>query len=392
VEWADIEAAFPNMTSLAEAFSDRVDQVWVKNLFFLMEFCESRRHDSFRTATQELLPEDQFALIDGHFDHMQTNRLMLALSVFCSDPDKLKFLMLWDNVDNRTYQRYSLVPVISSQLDSDAENGEITTSEIEQKIKEGIDPRQLTTELVNRILEDFENGRSSNRQSICQGIHFADSGESCWVFIRRRYKENYITEVNRTVFADEAELIIIRFRSKMREIDIKYELKETSDLAAQIPAHLLGGFVEYVAVNETTSGRHIQKLLDVLMANDDKNLKLMEVDNAGIPLAGSPRIILRGDKITGIAEALKLLEANHKLDLLGNLENLNCMKLSYTSPISTGNRTNPSYIVTVYLQQLSSDDRYFISYSTRAPIRDRTAFEDYMLKHYEIRIVPRIDS
>lgn len=393
LDWAEVETASSDITHAAEIIVSQADQAWVQILFLLIQFCENRRYDSFRTAAQQLLAEDQFQLVDGRFSGMPSNRLLLALRVFCDNPDNLRFLILWDRVDNRSYQRYSLVPIIPSQTNGDDEDDiELTTAEAERKIRDGVDLRILMADTVNYILREFEHDKVSNRQSVCQGVLLADGGESCWVFIKRQYKENYITEVRRTVFADEAEQIILRFRSRMREIDIRYELKETIELAARIPAYFLEAPVEYIPVNQATSTTHIQGLIDVLMVDGDSTLKLIEVDNTDLPLPGAPRMILRGDKATGITEALMFLETNHMLPLLGNLENLNSIKLSYTSPISHGRRNNLSYIVTIYLRQLHTGNQYFLSYSTRAPVSGRMAFEERIQNRYGIQIVPRTDA
>lgn len=392
LEWVGVEPEIWGLDALADIVCRRGDEVWVQSVFLLLEFCENRRYESFRTAARELLSDEYFALIDERFDHMQTNRLLLALRVFCEAPEKLKFLLLWDSVDARTYRRYSLVPVIPDANHDDTDNHPLTTSEIEQRIASGVELDQITEAIVNSILSDFETKSSSRRQSNCQGLLLTDEGESGWIFIKRQLKESYLTEVNRTVFADEAELIIIRFRNKMREIDIKFELKETIELAARIPAHFLDAPVEYIPTNETASDASIQRFLTVLLDESDNTLKLMEVDNVDLPLEGNPRLILRGDKATGIAQAIKHLEEHHALSLLSSLNNLNSIKLSYVSLVPTRRQNRASYIITVYLQQLSTDNRYFISYSTRAPLRDRTAFEEYMLSRYDIRIVPRTDD
>lgn len=391
LEWITFDTDIPTWSNLAEIVCDQPDQIWVETIFLLMQFCEGKKYESFRTASQVLLVEDQFTPVDGHYEHMQTDRFLLALRVFCDEPEKLRFLLLWDNVDTRAYQRYSLVPVIPSQNDKELEGDGPTLSEIEQAIEAGIGIEYLTTDFVDSVLEEFEANRTSNRRSKCQGVLATDNGESCWVFIKRQLRENHLTEVDRTVFADEAELIIVRFRSEMREIDIKFELKDTIDLVSKFPSRLLRVPVEYVPVNETASESDVREFLQYLLADRDTTLKLMEVDNAGLQLAGSPRLILRGDKTTGIFEAVTHLRERHGLDLFETLGNLKSIKLSYSSLISTRAKTPPSYIVVVYLQQLSTEGRYFISFSTRAPMRDRAAFENYMWTEYDIRIVPRTE-
>jgi len=393
LDWAGVETVSSDIAHASEVILSQADQVWVQTLFLLMEFCENRRYDSFRTAAQQLLTEGQFQLVDGRFSGMPSNRLLLALRVFCDDPGKLVFLILWDRVDNRSYKRYSLVPIIPSDANGDNEDdNELIIAETERKIRDGVDLGQLGADTVDYILREFEHNRASNRQSNCQGVLLADGGESCWVFIKRQYKENYIPEVTRTVFADEAELIIFRFWNRLREIDIKCELKETIELAALIPAYFLEAPVEYIPVDQITPTTHIQQFIDTLMADDDSTLRLMEVDNINLLLPGAPRMILRGDQATGITEALMFLETNHRLALLGNLENLNCIKLSYTSPISHGRRASVSYIVAIYLRQLYTGNQYFLSYSTRAPVNGRMAFEEHMQNRYGIQIVPRTDT
>jgi hypothetical protein len=373
--------------SPVETMFEAVNQQWVQTIFLLIEFCETRTYESFRTATQEIISATDFALIDGRFNHQNTNRFALALRVYAESPEKLKFLMLWENADRRSFERYSLIPSVSNE-DDNSDDEQATRPSVEEMIERGVQLTNIDQAGVNKVLETFEEERTSNRESQCEGVLQIADDESCWVFIRRQYRETYVQEVRQTVFADEAELVIIHFGDRIREIDIRYEHKDSQKIADAIASKYLDANVEYFPVNESTASRHITSLIDALLSNSDDRLRLIEIDNDGNNMPGNPRVIIRGDKSTGIVSSIRHLRESHNLNFLEELEELRSIKVSYVAPASAGD-TSKTYMVTIYLQQLTSDDRYSISYVTRAPIKDRNHFENHMRTTYDITIVPR---
>jgi len=369
--------------ALVERIVNDPTRSWSRDLFCLIEFVRNRWHDAIEMISKTLLPTTVCELIDKEGFDANSKRLLYAMQVYYQEPAQLRLLMLFERAERGGYTRYSLVPKAF-------EGDELVADEIAEQatmqIQQGVDLGTLSAPMINEVLREFEARRGGNRRSTCFGVHLMEDEQVAFVFIMRQFREAYIREVERTIFGDEAELIVLRLGDRLRTLEERSEKKIGAAIAGDIASHLLGGAkVEYLEDQTRTTRTDLERLIQTLKQGSDESLRLQEVYLRYAPIAQSPVLILRCEKDTDLSAPLDYLEQRN-LRLLDDLQDIRNINVVYHLEAAT--RKTRSYIFQLFLESVTHE-QYFVRYSQRGvPTDIRRRFERYLRENYNVRIAP----
>ena len=356
---------------------------WGQDLFCLIEFIRNRRHDAIEIISKSLLPAIICELVEERGLDDNSKRLFYAMQVYYREPTQLRLLMLFDRAERGGYTRYSLVP---KAFEGDEPVADEIAEQAAMKIQEGVDLGTLSEPMINEVLREFEARRGGNRRSTCFGIHFMEDGQIAFVFIMRQFREAYIREVERTIFGDEAELIILRLRDRLRTLEERSEKNIGAAIAGDVASHLLGrAKVEYLEDQTRTTRTDLERLIQALRQRNDEALRLQEVYLRYAPIAQNPVLILRCEKDADLSASLGYLEQRN-VRLLDDFQDIRSINVVYHPEVAT--RRTRSYIFQLFLESVTHE-HYFVRYSQRGvPTDIRRRFERHLRENYNVRIAP----
>jgi len=215
-----------NRAALAEALGEQLAEnpsaPWSQSIFFLLDFVYNRRHDSIETISKSLLTQNAFDLIQQSEIDAHSKRFAYAMQVYYGEPSQLQLLMLFERGEAIGYRRYSLVP---KPFDGESPVPQEAAEQAALRIQQGADIGAIDVGMVDQVLEAFEARRGAKRHSACFGIHKNEGGETALIFILRDLREAYIREVDRTLFGDEAERVVLRVSDRMRTVEEHSEIR-----------------------------------------------------------------------------------------------------------------------------------------------------------------------
>ena len=356
------------VSSLHGAASKAPPPVWFQDTFLLLELVQGKSHQVIETVARAMLPESTVSLVDGAGFVSNGRRLAYAMQVYYVDPADLSLLVLFEEAERAGYTRYSLVPATEGGAGAPA--GTLV-------VKKGMDLAALTVPVVDRALQSL--GR---RRSLCARVLHEKDG-SAVVFIYHMLREASIPEIDRTLFGDEVETIVLRFKDRVRFVEERSTSGAGAVIAGTIASHLLGVKSKYVAETGATNREALDRLLTALTRDGDERLRLVEVSLRQSPLAGAPSLLLRCDKSSSLAPTVRALE-ERQIHLLEEMEDVEQIGLAMDDVRGSSKR---SYIFRLQFEPV--DESYLVRYSCgRLPTQLRTQFEVHLEERYDVRVVP----
>lgn len=347
---------------------------WSQDLFCLMKFVFNRRYDAIQTISRSLLPENVFDLISESLIDDKSRRLAFAMQVYYTNPSQLQLLSLFEKVEMFGYNRHRLV-----------EYG--PDSETARDVNDAVCVKKLTKEIVKQTLAAFEEAQRSKRNSICLDIHH-DNGTAL-IFVLRDFRENYIREVEGTVFADEAELIVLKISNQMHVLEEHSEQGIGPKIAEHLARHFFKGKnVGYERDSALTKLEDLQRLLSTLQVGSDPRVYLHEIHLDHSPLPDSPTLIIRANsrkRKISLSSALESL-TDKNIEPLEDIKKLRSVGIQFESPVS--NRSN------IFKLQFieKNSDQYLVLYflpGGGVSTAMRLEFERYLIKTYNVTVVPK---
>ena len=361
-------------TALAERIVERSTESWSQDLFLLLEFVNNRSYDAIETIGRVLLPPEVVQFVDNATSTPNARRLAVAMNVYFQNPDDLALLMLFEMAERSGYTRYALVP----QFDIPEQEAEDAT----QRIQQGFDLTALTAADVNQVLDAVDSKYGGRRYSICTHI-FQEGSDSTLMFIYRILKEANIPEIDRTLFGDQVETIVLKFTEGFRILEENSTKQIGASIAGTMASHFLEASVAYVNDSTHTTDEAFIELLDVLQKGSDDRLHLVELYLHQSPIEGSPALILRCEKEQSLVRALEFLESRY-LQLLDELDNVRHIGVSFSLD---QDKKAMRYIFKLRFDRVGRS--YFVRYSgSRISRRLGGQFELYLREAYRVKVIP----
>jgi hypothetical protein len=352
--------------SIQGAISADPPAVWAQDLFLLQELIQGKSHEVIDVIGRAMLPESTVDLIDSAGFTASARRLAYAMQIYYQTPADLALLMLVEEAERAGYTRYALVPQEGEGAESAA-----------QRIEEGTELSALTETAVNEALQAIEGKRST-----CARV-LPESEGSTLVFIYRMLREASIPEVDRTLFGEEVETIVVRFRNRLKSMEERSATQAGVLVAGAIASHLLEASVKYVGDARQSPRQGLDSLMDALTTAGDDRMRLVEINMRHSPLEGSPVLIIRCDKSKSLASTVKAL-AEKQVSVLEELQDVNYLGVAFDSIV--GERRRP-YIFRLRFEPV--DDSYFVRYSCgRLTSRLRSQFERHLKQRYDVTAIP----
>ena len=368
--WIDLSPERTRVADLAEALKGKIaaepSQAWAQDLFLLLELIQGKSPEAIEAVGRVMLPEDTVDAIESGVFTANARRLAYTMQVYYQTPSDLALLVLFEEAERAGYTRYVLVPQGGDGADYAV-----------RRIQGGVDLATLTVSSVNHALQAFEGKRST-----CARI-VPESDGSLLVFIYRMLREASIPEMDRTLFGDEVETIVVRFRNRLQLVEERSAERTGVSIASAIAAHLLGAEVKYEADASRTTQKAWSGLLGALVNDKADRLRLTEVSLSHSPLEGSPNLVLRCDKTESLASTIKALD-DRQISLLEEVQDVNYLGVAFDRV--EGGKTN-SYIFRLRVEP--AGDSFFVHYSCgRLPTRLRNQFERYLRKQFDVTAIP----
>lgn len=376
------EQAKPDLiTSLAQTLSARPNAPGHQSILLLSEFVGRKREDAFGSASHLLLGEESYGLVQSSGIDQNSRRLLYALLAYADDPGKVQVLMLFESAEKAGYTRYMLAPMVEDAAGQPLADDVV--EEAKHLIEEGADLDEIDAEWMDHALESFEQ-RHGHLRSCCYDLHRENGTVVVYVF--RFLREAQIRETDSVVFADEAELIVLRLYDRIRLIDVHSTSSVGAQVAAMMASILLDvDNVRYLKDEELTMDESMNALVAALRGADDDRLRLRELYLRSAPLPEEPSLVLRSDGSESLAAPLHHL-AQQGIDLLHDLEDVRSFKVAFVVPVAPGRER--AYSFTVHMERVRVG-RWFSPYSVaNIPTHIRSDFESYVKETYGVQVVP----
>ena len=330
-----------------------------------------------------LLSQDQFKDVFDAPINTNSRRLCYALLVYLCKPGQLQLLSLFASAERSGYTRYNLVV----QAIGNDTNGDDT--ELNQKISQGHNLSNIDTAFIRNILESLD-GTGERRHSICSNVFFDAQNNSCLIFIWRYLRETHVRKIDGVIFADEAELIILRLINNLRSVEVNKEHSFGIKIAQAVVGKIYSSnSLRYTLDAKFTSKADIENLIQ--NSNNSERLYLREIQLKSSPIEKAPELMIRGQHNLSIVESLKFLKQKG-IDLLKELTAIKHFKLCFTTYIS--NSGPKAYMFKVALTKSQADKGlYLLTYlGANIPMHVCAEFENYLLSEYKIHVIPRASS
>jgi len=382
--WTGFPPLYRNqdIVSLARHISANRGSVGFQTIMLICDFLYRRRPDAIETISHYILPEEQFNSVFSTDIESNSKRFCYTILAFTQEPHLLRTLMLFESAERAGYTRYHLIPRPPDINDADRIDELMKLAE--ERIEQGVDLRTLDVGRINGVLEKFER-RHGQKESLCFDIFIERTAGVAIIFILRPLRGTFIREVDGIIFAEEAELIVLRVYEGMRIVDEHSAKGIGIQIATEIATEFLGiENLQFIKSSETIKLPDLQNLIQNLMNESDDRLKFREIYLETAPIEGSPKLVIRSEEDLTIVGALKFLKARG-VDLLLDLRDVKNVKIGFI--VDTGKELK-SYSFKIFLIHLGQN-LFFLPYSTaNIAIRIRENFEAYLKENYNVQIFP----
>jgi len=362
--------------------SNRVS-IGLQTIILLSQFLYRRRPDAIETISRLLLPVEQFNLVSKSDIETNSKRFCCALLAYIKNPHYLRTLMLFENAERAGYTRYYLIPDFPEE--DDPSLAQRLFEEAEKRIDQGIDIKTLDVGFINDVLINFE-GMYGRKESICFDIFQDTEKKVALVFILRSLRETFIREIDRLIFGDEADLIVLRISENMHVIDERSERNIGVEIANELAKISLDiRNIKFVESGETTSAKNLDKLFNALIDENDERLQFRELNLKTAPIDGSPILMMRSDEGETIVSALRFLD-NRNVSLMQDYRDIKNIRIGFVVEKSDG--SIKPYSIKVFFKHIGKNF-YYLTYST-ANIASyiREDFENYLEENYDVQVIP----
>jgi hypothetical protein len=355
----------------------------LQTIILLSQFLYRRRTDAIETISRLILPSEEFNVVCESDIETNSKRFCYALLAYVGNPHFLRTLMLFESAERAGYTRYYLIPDLSEE--DDPKIAERLFEEAEKAINQGIDITTLDVEFVNDVLDKFERTHG-RKESLCFDIFFDPENEVALVFILRSLREAFIRQIDRLIFGDEADLIVLRIAENIRVIDERSERSIGLEIANEIAKTSLGiQNIKFIKSDETTKTKNLQELFKALMNESDERLQFREIYLETAPVDGSPILMIRSNEGETIVGALRFLE-NRNVPLMQDYSDINNIKIGFVVEKSDGSLK--PYSIKVFFSYIGQN-LYYLTYSTaNIASHIREDFENYLRENYNVRVIP----
>ena len=350
-----------------------------RTIVFLSEFLHRRRPDAIERIARLLLPSEQFGAIQGSKLDPNSKRFCYTLLIYVQKPGQLQLLALFESAERSGYSRYSLVIQAPDDI-SDEE-----TRDLEHKIEQGIGTNGIDLSLVTEVLAEID-GASQQPSSRCSEVFFDSVNNFRLAFIWRHLRESHIREVDGVVFANEAELIVLRLINGLKTIEVNTERSTGVKIAHAIASKIY----ETVHLQYEPDSHFADKCnIDQLIHNTKRSekLSLREVQLRSAPIEDAPQLMIRCQDNNNLSASLEYLRQK-QIDLLDELANIRHVKIGFESQVSDDKVK--TYAFKLFFAKKAENDKYLLTYSgANIPTHVCTEFENYVKGEYEIQVIPR---
>lgn len=372
-----------DVVEFAEHIVTNREESSILTVMLIIDFIYRRRPDAIETLCGLILANEIFSFIERSSAEINAKRFLYTVAAYVKNPHYLRLLMLFESAERVGYKRYNLVAETPDGDDAD-EVAELRRF-AEEKINQGADLSDLAVGRINAALEAFERTHGQYK-SLCYEVFHDESAGIALVFIFRYLRESHIREVEQTIFAEEAELIVLRFSDKMRLVEDHSISGIGTKIATLVASDILEAQnVKYVRSEYLNSAERVDNLIQALVAESDDKIRLHELYLFTAPLDDNPILMLRSSSRHGIAKALRDLSERGTY-LLNDLDDIRHISIRFDVPIDDDN--SRSYSFKVFVHHVRSD-RYFLRYSVaNIATSIRQDFERYLRKNYDVRVFP----
>ena len=368
---------------LAKHMSDRRTELWTKLIYYLLDFCSSKRYDAVRKIGSTLIDPEAAAFLSRQTEFVKLNqaswRFALSLLVYCAEPRRLLVLYLAVQSEDLSFSRYKLGT-------SSADGSPISETAFEALVRAISESASLLETLdegrIDESLRKYEESWATEKESRCWCVHHDPATRRKTIYILRQTKEDHIQAVDKVVFAEKAELIVIRFFEDLETM----ELHARDKTARAVVSHLVGDQISQpdasyekvpVKVEPSVLAAFVQRIAD----DRDPQLKLQGIKLRQAPLDGQPSIRLEvttGESLRPTLEQLKSLQ----IDLLRHIMLIDL----FTIRFALDEKSYPFDLK----PELQADGWYQIAYSVRKIGADtRNSLEEHLAKFHKVHVYPK---
>lgn len=218
----------------------------------------------------------------------EAKRLLLALLLIDNlNIELLQQLLLISRYEGFGYQDYTLIIDLENVIDP-RRQAELRTIETQ-----GIANPNITIDMVNEILQNYESSNSTGLNSICLNVTFYNN--EFIVFILRESQRGGLRTFEEFIVGMNADLIVLRFSANLKDLKVRAvdSVKEdvyltiSNNIVKSIDPSIKPNYVRNSASNTETV---INNFIQAIINEEIDNISLYSLEIMNCPLPGRPSI------------------------------------------------------------------------------------------------------
>lgn len=315
---------------------------WVVAVLLIHQYAEGKRRDNLLALMRRELTDEQLHAcgFDPEDTDPSVDRALACLFLYQHKRDVLPILAYADIGERVGYRSCVLDKFVPENGCEDRSLLTRTDALLAEGDGELLDA--LTVNRVSEALQCIESHQRSRKRvrCVCADI----DGERRIFYIRRDLRPAEISEVDRSLFGTESQVVILQFSDGLRRADASATDDPAAEtIATRLVQELTGiPYLHYLPPAPFTPQATFLDFMrrvrdhDMLPYQEPdatlRRLRISEVYLSRAPMQGTPALLLRSVEDEHLGQALRAMSGQYMLDVLAEADRMRSVKLRLLRP------------------------------------------------------------
>ena len=353
----------------------------IQSIRLLKEFLGRRKRNIVVESVRENLVASNFlsTVMSARDDKQALLALLLTTQLSLED---LKNCLYISNYDTYSYRDFVLL------TNNEGVTDPLVLAELRQVQETGIANGNISTELVEIILRQFEIENNTNLNSTCRKLLIYNN--EVIIYILRESQRNGLRTFNEFIVGMNADWLVLRFSIDFRFLKVRaveaVKPAVYSTIAPKIVESQIRPLsVYYVPRSDSNSDETVNYFVQRIISESLPNVRMGEIELGNTPFQGRPSIIIKKDS-GPIMLGDTLTDNRNGLALVDIIPTSQVRKFKIVYDLNGKN-----HIFTISLTRVVNGTFVHIS-GQGGGVRKRQALIDYIRQETDLRIIEKLSK
>ncbi|WP_088186146.1 hypothetical protein [Desulfosporosinus sp. FKA] len=373
-------AGAENFSQLSESLPQGfVQDIW--SIRLLKEFLGRRKRNVVVESVRENLEASTFinTVTSARDDKQALLALLLTTELSLED---LKNCLYLSNYDTYSYQDFVLL------TNNEGISDPLILAELRQVQATGVPNGNVSTELVETILRQFEIANNTNLNSTCRKVLIYNN--EVIIYILRESQRNGLRTFNEFIVGMNADWLVLRFSSDFRFLKVRAVEAVKPVVYSTIAQKIVESLIRplsayYVPRSDSNSDDTVNDFVQRIISEAIPNVRMAEIELGNTPFQGRPSIIIKKDS-GPIMLGDTLTDNRNGLAFVDIIPASQVRKFKIVYDLNSKN-----HIFTIFLTRIVNGTYVHIS-GQGGGVRKRQALIDYLRQETDLRIIEKLSK